>query len=59
MANEQDVQQGEQEQQEGLHELLQVRHDKMNQLREWGYDPFGKKFEQTHHADEIVKAYGE
>lgn len=59
MANEQDVQQGELEQQEGLHELLQVRHDKMNQLREWGFDPFGKKFAQTHHAEDIVKAYGE
>lgn len=41
MANEQDLQQEEQ-QQEGLHELLQVRHDKMNQIREWGFDPFGK-----------------
>lgn len=59
MSNEQDVQQGELEQQEGLHELLQVRHDKMNQLREWGFDPFGKKFAQTHHAEDVVKAYGE
>ncbi|WNC15039.1 lysine--tRNA ligase [Brevibacillus brevis] len=60
MANEQDLQQEqEQEQEEQLHELLQVRHDKMDQLREWGYDPFGKKFEQTHHADEIIKAFGD
>ncbi|MBH0330050.1 lysyl-tRNA synthetase [Brevibacillus brevis] len=58
MANEQDLQQEEQ-QQEGLHELLQVRHDKMNQLREWGFDPFGKKFEQTHHATDITKAFSE
>lgn len=57
MANEQDLQQGEQ--QEELHELLQVRRDKMNQLREWGYDPFGKKFKQTHHAADIVEAYGD
>ena len=58
MSNEQDLQQEEQ-QQEGLHELLQVRHDKMNQIREWGFDPFGKKFEQTHHAADIVKAFGD
>jgi lysyl-tRNA synthetase class 2 len=57
MTKEQDLQQEEQ-QQEGLHELLQVRHDKMNQLREWGIDPFGKKFEQTHHAEEIVSRFG-
>ncbi len=48
----------EQEQQEGLHELLQVRHDKMNQMREWGFDPFGKKFEQTHHANDVISRYG-
>ncbi|MGI6185832.1 MAG: amino acid--tRNA ligase-related protein, partial [Brevibacillus sp.] len=57
MNNEQDLQQAEQ-QQESLHELLQVRHDKMNQLREWGIDPFGKKFEQTHHAADIVNRFG-
>ncbi|QRG67876.1 lysine--tRNA ligase [Brevibacillus choshinensis] len=60
MSNEQDLQhEQEQEQEEQLHELLQVRHDKMDQLREWGFDPFGKKFEQTHHADEIVKAFAD
>lgn len=58
MANEQDLQQ-ENEQQEGLHELLKVRHDKMNQLREWGIDPFGKKFEQTDHAADIWKSFNE
>jgi lysyl-tRNA synthetase class 2 len=58
MTREQDLQQEEQ-QQEGLHELLQVRHDKMNQLREWGIDPFGKKFEQTHHAEDIVSRFGD
>lgn len=58
MNNEQDQQQQEQ-QQESLHELLQVRHDKMNQLREWGLDPFGKKFEQKDHAADIVSRFGE
>lgn len=47
------------EQQEGLHELLRVRHDKMERLREWGYDPFGKKFEQTHHASEVIARFGD
>lgn len=47
-----------QEQQESLHELLQVRHDKMNKLREWGIDPFGKKFEQTHHVQDIISRFG-
>jgi len=58
MSNEQDLQQA-QEQEEQLHELLQVRHDKMDQLREWGFDPFGKKFEQTHHVDEIIQAFAD
>jgi lysyl-tRNA synthetase class 2 len=58
MTNEQDLQHEEQ-QQEGLHELLKVRHDKMNQLRDWGIDPFGKKFEQTHHAADIITRFGD
>lgn len=56
MAREEDLQQ---EEQQGLHELLQVRHDKMDQLREWGVDPFGQKFEQTHHAQDIVSRFAE
>lgn len=47
------------EQQQGLHELLQVRHDKMDQLREWGFDPFGQKFTQTHFAQELIDQYAE
>lgn len=47
------------EQQRGLHELLQVRHDKMDQLREWGVDPFGQKFNQTHFAQELIDQYSE
>jgi lysyl-tRNA synthetase class 2 len=31
-------------------ELLQVRRDKMEALREKGVDPFGGKFERTHTA---------
>jgi len=62
MANEQDLQheaQQEEQQESALHELLQVRRDKMNQLREWGYDPFGKKFNQTHHAADIFAKYAD
>ncbi|WP_019123087.1 lysine--tRNA ligase [Brevibacillus massiliensis] len=58
MAREDDMQMDGQ-QQEGLHELLQVRHDKMDQLREWGFDPFGKKFEQTDHAADVIAKFGE
>ncbi len=56
MSREEDLQLEEQPQEE-LHELLQVRRDKMNQLREWGIDPFGKKFEPTHHAQDIAASY--
>ncbi|MBO8165505.1 MAG: lysine--tRNA ligase [Brevibacillus sp.] len=60
MAREEDLQLEEQREQneQNLHELLQVRHDKMNQLRSWEIDPFGKKFAQTHHASEIIAAHG-
>jgi len=57
MAREEDLQQEQPETEEGLHELLQVRRDKMNQLREWGIDPFGKRFEQTHQAADITDKY--
>lgn len=40
-------------------ELLQVRRDKMDALREKGVDPFGGKFERTHTAQEILDAYGD
>ncbi|MBN2910632.1 lysine--tRNA ligase [Polycladomyces sp. WAk] len=40
-------------------ELLQVRRDKMEALREKGVDPFGGKFERTHTAQEILDTYGD
>lgn len=58
MSRDQDLQQDEL-QQEGLHELLQVRHDKMDQLRDLGIDPFGQKFQQTHHAQDVISRFGE
>jgi lysyl-tRNA synthetase class 2 len=42
-----------------LNELLQVRRDKLDKLREYGVDPFGHKYVRTHMAREIVDAYGD
>lgn len=58
MSREEDLLQ-EENQEEGLHELFQVRHDKMERIRESGLDPFGKKFEQTHHAKDVAGQFGE
>lgn len=40
-----------------LSELLQIRRDKLDELRGMGIDPFGRKFERTHSAGDILKAY--
>ncbi|MFC0216090.1 lysine--tRNA ligase [Paenibacillus chartarius] len=40
-----------------LSELLQIRRDKLDELRGLGVDPFGQKFEQTHHAKQVLDAY--
>lgn len=42
-----------------LNELLVIRRNKLDELRQLGVDPFGQKFERTHTADEILKAYSE
>ncbi|GIQ67325.1 lysine--tRNA ligase [Xylanibacillus composti] len=42
-----------------LNELLQIRRDKLGQLRDLGIDPFGRKFDRTHHADQILNEYGD
>ncbi|WP_425262794.1 lysine--tRNA ligase [Paenibacillus thermotolerans] len=47
------------EQQQELSELLQIRRDKLDELRGLGVDPFGHKFERTDHAGELLKRYGE
>jgi lysyl-tRNA synthetase, class II len=44
---------------EELNDQLRVRREKMNQLREQGIDPFGKRFERTHSAQELKDLYGE
>ncbi|OYD06395.1 lysine--tRNA ligase [Paludifilum halophilum] len=44
-------------QEEERNELLQVRRDKMDGLRERGIDPFGRKYERTHRAEDILAAF--
>lgn len=40
-----------------INELLQIRRNKLDELRGLGVDPFGQKYEVTHHAADIFKAY--
>lgn len=40
-----------------LNELLVIRRDKLNDLRNLGIDPFGHKYVRTHTAKEILLAY--
>ncbi|HHY10308.1 MAG TPA: lysine--tRNA ligase, partial [Firmicutes bacterium] len=49
-----DRQNGNEENQVELHELLAVRRDKLEALREKGIDPFGEKFVRTHNAQHII-----
>lgn len=47
----------EEQNHEELNDQLQVRRDKMNQLRDNGIDPFGARFERTHQSQEVISAY--
>lgn len=40
-----------------LNELLKIRRDKLNDLHDLGIDPFGEKYERTHHAGTILDGY--
>lgn len=42
---------------EELNEQMLVRRQKLNEYREKGIDPFGKKFNRSHTAQEIFEAY--
>lgn len=56
MADENNQMQSEQE----INELLQVRRDKLAELREKGKDPFEiMKYDVTKHSNEIIEAYDE
>ncbi len=46
-----------QEQEIEISELLQIRRDKLDELRGLGIDPFGKKYERTHMAGDILQQY--
>lgn len=37
-----------------LNELMQVRHQKLDELRATGMDPFGGRFEVSHHAGQVL-----
>ncbi len=43
--------------QEELNDQLLVRREKMNELRNKGIDPFGKRFERTHQSQELTAIY--
>ena len=40
-----------------LNDQLLVRRNKMNELREQGIDPFGKRFDRTHLSEALKKHY--
>ncbi|WP_404457037.1 lysine--tRNA ligase [Oceanobacillus kapialis] len=42
---------------EELNEHMRVRRDKLNTYREQGLDPFGNRYDRTHLAQELLKAY--
>ena len=45
--------------QENLNELMQVRRRKMDQLRERGVEPYGKKIKASHYSTEIIEQFAE
>ncbi len=45
--------------QEELNDQLIVRREKMNQMRANGIDPFGKRFDRSHYANELTQQYSE
>ncbi|GAB2718891.1 lysine--tRNA ligase [Paenibacillus thermoaerophilus] len=42
-----------------LNELMVIRRNKLDELRGLGIDPFGAKYERTHHAAQIIEQYGQ
>lgn len=45
--------------QEELNDQLQVRREKMTAMREQGIDPFGKRFERSHFAKDVIEQYNQ
>ena len=44
---------------EELNELMQARRDKLAAIIEKGIEPFGRHYEATHHAQEILDTFDE
>ena len=42
-----------------LNEMLRIRRDKLDELRRLGADPFGHRFDVTHHARDVLSAYAD
>ena len=55
MKNEQNVEQTQQD----MNELIKVRFDKLDAIRAQGREPFGKRFDFTHHTAEIIRDFKE
>ncbi|MDU4961257.1 MAG: lysine--tRNA ligase [Sporomusaceae bacterium] len=45
------------EAEQDLNELLRVRREKMTAIAEKGLEPFGRKYQLTHHAQEIIDRF--
>lgn len=45
------------EQEQPLNELMQVRRNKMEELRSRGIEPFGPKYEASHYSTEIIEKF--
>lgn len=45
--------------QEELNDQLLVRREKMNTMHENGIDPFGKRFERSHYAKDLIEQYAD
>ena len=55
MKNEQIVEQTQQD----MNELIKIRFDKLDAIRAQGREPFGKRFDFTHHTAEIIRDFKE
>ncbi len=49
--------QQQEEKQQDVNELMQVRRDKMQAFIDKGIEPFGRKYDVTHHAQELLDGF--
>ncbi len=59
MAEVEGVQDNNQQATEEMNELMKVRRDKMDKVAAQGIEPFGRKYDFTHHAQTIIDNYDE